>query len=374
MFRCLVSNGAGSVYTSAVSLSVSTTSVAPSITLQPQNQTVSLGDSATFKITASGTDLVYQWQKNGVNIMGALSVNYTTPAVSWTDNGAAFRCVVTNGIGNIATSSWAYLTVQGKTTDSMAYIPAGVFQMGSMANPSELPLHMVTLSGFSMSNTEVTLGEYLRVMGVNPSTSTTDTSRPVENLTWFDAVLYCNARSMMEARDTVYSYFRPGLTGTPGSGCTALPGLAVDTGRNGYRLPMEAEWEYACRADHYVTDYYWEKDYPPMTASDTADLDNNSWWRHNSTAMTHPSAWKQPNPYGLRDMAGNVAEWCNDWSGAYTNIPNPQIDPVGPSVGSMRVVRGGAFSSGADSLRCASRMSNTPGTRANWLGFRVVYR
>ncbi|MBN2038156.1 MAG: formylglycine-generating enzyme family protein, partial [Chitinispirillaceae bacterium] len=186
----------------------------------------------------------------------------------------------------------------------MKLITGGTFFMGSTNGYSvELPVHSVTVSAFYMDTTEVTQADYRALMGVNPSYFTGDSLRPVEYITWFDAVLYCNARTKADGKDTVYSY--TSVSGTPGDSCTALGGLAVDFAKSGYRLPTEAEWEYACRAGS-TTDYYWGGSYPPATAADTLAVDNNAVWRHNSNFSTARVGTKLANAFGLYDMSGNV--------------------------------------------------------------------
>jgi formylglycine-generating enzyme len=240
----------------------------------------------------------------------------------------------------------------------MRFIPGGTFQMGQ-AGIAE-PVHDVTLTrNFYMDTTEVTQGNFLALMGVNPSGFTGDANRPVEQVTWFDAVLYCNARGKHIGLDTVYSY--TSLTGTPGNGCTGLGGLSIDMTRNGYRLPTEAEWEYSCRAGT-TTAYYW--------ADDTIGINNNGWSNYNSGNATHTVATKLPNAWGLYDMAGNVWEWCNDWYEGYSS--DAQTDPTGAASGIYRVLRGGSCYNGSDDFRSAHRLNNYPDDWGSRLGFRVV--
>jgi len=150
-------------------------------------------------------------------------------------------------------------------------------------------------------------------MGINPSVYTASTLNPVDNLTWYDAMLYCNARSKRDGWDTVYSY--TSVTGTPGNGATNLVGLVQNLTRNGYRLPTEALWEYACRAGTRFT-YYW---------SDSSSAIGTYAWVSQTTA--HPVAAKLPNAWKLYDILGNGYEWCGDFYKAYTAAA--QTDPTG---------------------------------------------
>jgi formylglycine-generating enzyme required for sulfatase activity len=220
-----------------------------------------------------------------------------------------------------------------------------------------------------MDTTEVTQVDYQALMLVNPSYFTGDSLRPVETVTWFDAVLYCNKRSKRDSLDTVYSY--TSVTVTPGNGCTALGGLANDFTKNGYRLPTEAEWEYACRAGS-TTDYYWGKNYPQTTSADTLAIESSAVCFYNSPTGTQPVATKKPNAWGLYDMSGNVWEWCNDWYGSYSS--GSQTDPTGPSTGTYRVLRGGSWNFNVLDLCSAARFGGAPVNRLNYNGFRCVRR
>ncbi|MBN2037299.1 MAG: formylglycine-generating enzyme family protein [Chitinispirillaceae bacterium] len=249
----------------------------------------------------------------------------------------------------------------------MKPIPAGSFLMGAdsvgtaagMVNYWDDTVHQVTLSAFDMDSTEVTQADYAALMGVNPSYFTGDSLRPVERVTWYDAVLYCNARSKAENKETVYSY--GSITGTPGNGCTGLSGLAIDYSKKGYRLPTEAEWEYACKGET-TTNYWW--------GNDTNGMGTRAWSAYNSGSTTHPVATIAANAYGLYDMTGNVWEWNNDWYGSYGSVS--QADPTGAVSGSYRVLHGGSWGNSYDDFRSANRYHVNPSDRLNDFGFRCV--
>lgn len=258
----------------------------------------------------------------------------------------------------------------------MKQLLGGTFQMGQ-TNPdfdclgcsyTEQPVHSVTISSFYMDITEVTQADYFALMKVNPSYFTSDSERPVEGVTWFDAVLYCNARSKRDGKDTVYAY--TGITGIPGNGCTNLSNLLIDFSKSGYRLPTEAEWEYACRAGS-TTDFYWGRNYPPATLGDTLTIDSNAVWPHNSGGTTRPVGSKKPNAWGLYDMSGNVFEWCNDWDGFYSS--GAQTNPKGADTSDFRVMRGGSWFDFTRYLRSAARFGESPDLHgASNVGFRCV--
>jgi len=163
-------------------------------------------------------------------------------------------------------------------------------------------------------------------------------------VTWYDAVNFCNALSRKEGLTPAYTVNRKDVTWNQSA--------------NGYRLPTEAEWEYACRAGT-TTEY-----------SSKGLIENFGWYNYNSGKRKHPVGQKQPNPWGLYDMLGNVYEWCWDWYGDYPG--GAQTDPTGASSGSYRVYRGGMWYSGVEDLRSANRHYGDPDDNRNRRGFRVV--
>jgi len=261
------------------------------------------------------------------------------------------------------------------------------FEMGSNnGNTDEQPVHTVSFTyNFWMDSTEVTQADYDQLMSSTYSGYYTPTwnstygagdDYPVYSVYWDDAALYCNARSKRDGLDTVYSY--TSITGTPGS-LSQLVNIAADLSKNGYRLPTEAEWEYACRAGT-STDFYWGKDYNPYpsTAADTTEINNFAVWETNSFQFgtgnlnygTHQVGAKEPNAYGLYDMSGNVYEWCHDWYDSYAG--ETQTDPSGPENGTWHAVRGGSWGNYPQYLRTANRTFSVPAYLYYFLGFRVV--
>jgi formylglycine-generating enzyme required for sulfatase activity len=352
-------------------LAVLTVNYPPVISRQPQSQRVRPGTSALVRVYAAGRPVpTCQWVKNGTSLQGANHFACGFLSLGAGDTGA-YAAVITNAIGTV-TSDTVRLSFDNSTlaTDSMITIAGGTFQMGKTGLAD--PVHTVTLSTFRMGNTFVTQREFFRVMGLAPSHFTGDSILPVENATWFDAALYCNRRSVMEHKDTVYAF--SAISGTPGNGATDLKDLTIDQTRNGYRLPTEAEFEYACRAGT-STDYYWGGSYPPLSYEDTLAADCYAVWSHNSGGKTHPVGSRLPNQWGLYDIVGQLWQWHNDWDGAYQS--DPQTDPPGPATGFSRNVRGGSWSDADDDRHLRSMARNGgyfPNDRSSIIGFRIVVR
>jgi formylglycine-generating enzyme required for sulfatase activity len=247
----------------------------------------------------------------------------------------------------------------------MVYIPAGSFMMGSPDDKGlafEHPQHTVELDAFYMDTIPLTHKTYKELMGFNPSVWTGDEMLPIENVTWFDAIIYCNTRSEKDGLEPVYSYGT--VSGTPGDSCFALENLTVDWTKTGYRLPTEAEWEYACRAGT-TGDFYWGTD----------SIGDYAWWEGNSGLRTQPVGVKKPNAWGLHDMAGNIQEWCWDWFTEDYYSQSPAYSPKGPNDGIVKVLRGGSwypYQDNAAHLRSANRSCNYTYYRRDAYGFRCV--
>jgi formylglycine-generating enzyme required for sulfatase activity/uncharacterized protein with PIN domain len=242
-------------------------------------------------------------------------------------------------------------------------VEGGTFTMGSPANEPERydkegPQHQVTVSFFYMGKYEVTQREYQEVMGTNPSYFKGD-NLPVEKVSWFDAIEYCNKRSQKEGLIPAYS-----ISGT-GDNRT----VTWNKNANGYRLPTEAEWEYACRTG-MATPFSTGNN---ITTSQ-ANYNGNYPYNNNAKGMYREKTTTvgsfASNAWGLYDMHGNVWEWCWDWYGSYSS--GAQTNPVGASSGDSRVGRGGSWYSYAEFVRSAYRSGSTPSGWDYSLGFRLV--
>ena len=233
-----------------------------------------------------------------------------------------------------STSSTVSLSAElNKLINNMVYVAGGTFIMGgtseqgSDAYDDEKPTHSVTLSSYYICKYEVTQALWRAVMGSNPSGFKGD-NLPVENVNWDDCQTFINRLN---------SY----------------------TGRN-FRLPTEAEWEFAARGGNCSRHYKY---------SGSNNIGDVAWYDGNSN-RTHPVGTKQANELGLYDMSGNVWEWCSDWYGSYSFYS--QNDPTGPNSGSYRVLRGGSWSDLARFSRSSIRFYSSPGGRNNDIGLRLV--
>jgi len=226
-------------------------------------------------------------------------------------------------------------TVNG-VTFTMVAVEGGTFTMGATAEQGsdayddEKPAHEVTLSSFSIGQTEVTQELWQAVMGSNPSRFSGDLSRPVESVSWNDCQTFITQLNEM-------------------------------TGKQ-FRLPTEAEWEFAARGGNLSQGYKY-------AGSNT--IGDVAWYFSNSSYTTHPVATKAPNELGLYDMTGNVWEWCQDWYGAYSSVA--QTNPTGPTSGSRRVNRGGSWGSGARYCRVSNRYNYlNPSDASDYRGLRLA--
>ena len=218
--------------------------------------------------------------------------------------------------------------------NNMVYIQGGTFMMGATseqgwdADGDEKPAHQVTLSAFSIGQYEVTQEEWQAVMGSNPS-DFKGAKRPVDNVSWNDCQEFIRKLNAM-------------------------------TGRR-FRLPTEAEWEYAARGGNRSQGYKY---------SGSNNLNSVAWYWDNSSETTHDVGQKSPNELGIYDMSGNVWEWCSDWYGNYSS--SSQTNPTGSYSGSSRGNLGGSWNYFARGCRVSDRSLSTPDYRSSILGFRLA--
>jgi formylglycine-generating enzyme required for sulfatase activity len=267
---------------------------------------------------------------------------------------------ITNTIGAKLVRSWRRLRsgrsgpkeITNTVGVKLVLIPAGEFLMGSPDSDEdsfdwEKPQHRVRImQPFFLGATPVMQGQYRAVTGANPSCFKGSDDLPVEVVSWHDAIAFCNKLSEREGLRPFYQF-----------------GAGAQSGREGYRLPTEAEWEYACRAGSQTRFSF---------GDDEASLGEHAWFSGNSGDKTHPAGQKRPNGWGLYDMHGNVWEWCEDWYEDNYYVNSPGDDPLGPSQAAARVIRGGSWQNVSLSCRAANRRSLAPGNWSTGLGFRLA--
>ncbi|WP_288014784.1 SUMF1/EgtB/PvdO family nonheme iron enzyme [Sphaerochaeta sp.] len=312
---------------------------------------VEAGDTVTLTSTGlySG-NVQYRWYVNGVR-----QTDQTASSFSHTFGAAGTHMVSLlvldggslGGYGESVTVSEAGQA--GEYSIPMAYVEGGTFQIGSNDYPNEQPIHSVTVDSFYMGTYEITQDIYEEVMGTNPSFFR-GSRLPVEMVSWYDAAAFANALSRRDGLDEVYTI----------KGNT----VTCDWTKRGYRLPTEAEWEFAARGGLQSQGYLYAGS---NTVGDVA------WFRDNSSSRTHDSGTKAANELGLHDMSGNVWEWCWDWYGDVYPSDLPQTNPTGLSTGTSRILRGGCW--GGDSamaLRLSARYLYTPSDLYKHIGFRLI--
>ncbi len=273
------------------------------------------------QIIGSGS---YSAQACDVNGDGEVNVSDVTALVN----------LIINGGGESEDSSQTF-TVNGVSFDMIA-VEGGTFTMGATAEQAsdaysdEKPTHQVTLSSYYIGKTEVTQELWQAVMGSNPS-GFSGANLPVEKVSWEDCQIFIAILNELTGK-----YFR---------------------------LPTEAEWEYAARGGSKSQGYKY---------SGSNTVDDVAWYPSNSSSKTHPVATKAPNELGIYDMSGNVLEWCSDWYSSSYYSSSSQYNPTGPASGSRRVYRGGSWGSSARLCRVSYRDYNGPSYRFYNLGLRLA--
>ncbi|MBO4319109.1 MAG: SUMF1/EgtB/PvdO family nonheme iron enzyme [Treponema sp.] len=228
------------------------------------------------------------------------------------------------------------------TAKEFVDVDAGVFTIGCEDEFENE--HEVVVSEFFICTHEVTQEEFQSLMGYNPSKNK-GKNKPVNNVTWYEAVDYCNKRSIAEGYTPCYN-----------------ADYEYDFCADGYRLPTESEWEIAAKGGQKSQGFIYSGD---------DSIDDVAWHGQNSGHKTHDVRTKAPNELGIYDMTGNVAEWCFDWYGVYPT-EREGIDPSGPAFGTERIVRGGSCYFIDENCSVTARNSRTPETKESYIGFRIV--
>lgn len=253
---------------------------------------------------------------------------------------------------SVSTIAGGKVFITTKSNMEFVLVKGGEFKMGNTVEEEgfedEIPVHQVTLSDYYISTYEVTQSEWEEVMGSNPSTFI-GKMKPVENISWFDAIDFSNKLSEKEGLKPCYTIGRNN-------------NVTCDWTANGYRLPTEAEWEYAARGGNESNGYMY---------SGSNSIDEVGFYKGNSMSMSHPTGSKKPNELRIYDMSGNVWEWCWDW---YTNSyrSDPETNPRGVEFGVERCRRGGSWGQISKSARSSNRLGTPPELKFNYVGLRLV--
>ena len=278
----------------------------------------------------------------------------------------------------------ASLRASGQATlpPDMILVQGGTFTMGCTAEQTpdcdsdESPAHEITLTDFFISKYEVTQGQWQSLTGYTQAQMMSlagssnlygvGATHPIYYVSWYDAAVFCNQLSEQQGytpcyySDVAYTqiYGKNGTTySLPNTGMVFWKPLS-----NGYRLPTEAEWEYAARGGGLSQGYKY---------AGSNDVNLVAWYTNNSSSVAHAVGTKNANELGLYDLSGNLWEWCYDWYGGTYYSSSPPCAPTGPGSGSSRVLRGGSWFVNAFNVRVAVRGGNTPDSRGGYYGFRL---
>jgi len=268
-------------------------------------------------------------------------------------------CTDSNTSVGTLPKGWVLIPAKGKS-----------FQMGQEFPGRRwtytFPAHLVSFTyNFAVAATQVTQSQYQEVTGRNPTKHPGDEQRPIDNVSWFDAVLYCNALSQHDGLHPVYTYSQV-VKNSTNNEIAGLPDLAIDIKQNGYRLLTSAEYEYLVRAGTTTAWFFGDSNADQNLAT------NFAWCNRNARdKTTHPVGQLKPNQFGVYDITGNLWMWCNDWyDGPYP--ATAQVDPIGPASGQERIARGGAFKNDVNHERSGYHWQWPPTTHNFEVGFRIA--
>jgi formylglycine-generating enzyme len=333
----------------------------------PAGGTYTSPQTVTISSETLGVTILYTTDGSNPTSSSAVYTNPIQITETTTLRAKAFR----TGWTDSQTASAAYTII---LPQGFIYVPGGTFTMGDtrgVGYSDELPTHTVTLNSFYMGRYEVTQAEYSQYM--QPGASLTSTfglgdNYPAYYVSWYAILKYCNLRSMAEGLTPVYTISgstNPANWGAvPNSNNATWNAAICNWSANGYRLPTEAEWEYAARGATNNPDYLY-------AGSD--DFNAVAWYDGNNTHNgSNPVGGKAPNGLGLYDMSGNLWEWCWDWwSSSYYSV-SPVNNPTGPASGSYRLLRGGGWYGYAGYCRVTYRYYSYPYSSRFSSGFRIV--
>lgn len=365
-------------YSSPINVSSTTTIKAKAF---KDGWTPSATESATYTITPSGTVATPTFSPAGgtYSTTQNVSISTTTPnaTIRYTTNGSEPTSTSTVYSSPISVSSTTTIKAKGfRDGWTPSATASATYTIGTTPPPADFVFVQggtfhngtsnVTLSSFYIDKYEVTQAGYQAVMGTNPSYFPNNPNRPVERVSWFNAIEYCNRRSIQEGLTPCYSYGTDGTNPddwTPGWNTSSSnhTNVSCNWSANGYRLPTEMEWMYAAKGGNQSQGY---------TYSGSNDINEVAWYSSNSSSRTWDVGLKASNELGTFDMSGNVWEWVWDIYGTYPS--GNQTNPTGPVSGSSRVKRGGSWGNSAGYCTVSIRSHGSATYTSNVVGFRVL--
>jgi formylglycine-generating enzyme required for sulfatase activity len=312
---------------------------------------------------------------SSVNANAISNGKYAWLIPGYLENANDYSIKITNVMADSVYSFSDQFEIADYIEPCMVFVEGGIYNMGDVlgiGQREELPVHQVTLSSFYIGRYEITQNEWLQIMDSNPSTAAIGIgdNYPVHNVTWYNVLVYCNKRSISEGLTPCYTISGSTDPANWGAVPTAVNStwnaVICNWNADGYRLPTEAEWEYAARGGNNYTDNY------KYSGCDIEiDLHDFAWYENNNNcSSSYEVGTLLPNQLGLYDMNGNVYEWCWDWYLYYSS--SSVINPTGPASGSYRVQRGGSFYNSSDVCRVSNRDYLSPPYYMNLTGLRIV--